>query len=299
MRRLFIAYLLFSSNALLAQTSQVNVNGNNFNYVAKGLDNRKPQQPVIIFENGMGVDLENWKKITDEVSQFAPVFAYDRAGIGKSDKGSEMPTVQTVSANLHGILNLLKIAPPYVLVGHSLGGVFIRAYAGFYPNEVAGLVFIDPADFTETKNDWNAIFRAMGLPEKKIDDMLQQRLYQPSSIDGSSNGPARERKLLNELRKSDFAEISLLPLPKVPVYFFVGGKFEVPPEQRSKDFDQESFFHVKNNSNMERWKKLIYATGKAGALIYLTNAGHYIHWDDPASVVSNLKVLMEKLRANN
>lgn len=85
-------------------------------------------------------------------------------------------------------------------------------------------------------------------------------------------------------------------MPHVPIYFFVGGKFEVPVAQRSKDFDHELFFHVKNNSNIERWKKLIYASTKGGALIYLTNAGHNIHSNHPKSVVGNIRILWGGLR---
>ena len=137
----------------------------------------------------------------------------------------------------------------------------------------------------------------MGIPEGKINEMLQRRLYQQKAIIDSANyGPWSERQVLNDLRKTDFSEISKLPLPKVPVYFFVGGKFEVPPAQRSKEYDQEAFFHIKNNSNMERWKKLMYSAGKGGALIYLTHTGHYIHWDDPRSVISNIRILTESLK---
>lgn len=296
MRSIFVLYLFLVSFASLGQEKLVNVNGNNYNYILKGIDNRKENTPVIIFENGMGVDLGNWKKIIDQVSLFAPVLAYDRAGIGKSDKVFKLPTTKFVSENLHEILKTLQIAPPYILVGHSLGGVYVRSFAGIYPNEISGLVFIDPADFTETKNDWNAIFRTMGVPEKKIDEMLYNRLYQQPKVDSVNSGPSGERQVLNDLRKTDFSEISKLPLPNVPIYFFVGGKFEVPLNQRSKDFDQEAFFHIKNTSNMERWKKLIYTSSKGGALIYLTNAGHYIHWDDPKSVINNIKILVESLK---
>lgn len=297
MRTIFILYLISLSCISFGQEKVVTVNGNNFHVFVKGFENRQGNIPAVIFENGMGVDLGNWKKILDEVSSFAPVLAYDRAGIGKSDKVFKMPTAQVVSENLHEMLKTLQIAPPYILVGHSLGGVYIRSFAGFYPNEVSGLIFIDPADFTETKNDWNGIFRTMGIPEKKIDEMLQARLYQPRpKVDSVHFGPWSERQILNDLRRSDFAEISKLPLPKVPVYFFVGGKFDVPPAQRSKDYDQEAFFHIKNNSNMERWKKLMYSTGKPGALVYLTNAGHYIHWDDPKSVVSNIRIMFEGVK---
>ncbi|WP_217604463.1 alpha/beta fold hydrolase [Chitinophaga sp. GbtcB8] len=297
MKTIFVLYLFALSSVSYGQERSVNVNGNNYHVFVKGFENRVANAPAIIFENGMGVDLGNWKKILDHVSSFAPVFAYDRAGIGKTGKIFKMPTAKFVSENLHDILNTLKIAPPYILVGHSLGGVYIRSFAGFYPNEISGLVFIDPADFTETKNDWNAIFRTMGVPEKKIDEMLYNRLYQQrTSIDSANFGPWSERQVLNDLRKTDFSEISKLPLPNVPIYFFVGGKFEVPPAQRSKDYDHEAFFHIKNNSNMERWKKLMYSSGKGGALIYLTHAGHYIHWDDPRSVINSIKLLVESLK---
>ncbi|TDQ11747.1 alpha/beta fold hydrolase [Pedobacter metabolipauper] len=297
MKIVFILYLFALSSVAFGQEKLVNVNGSNYHVLVKGFENRRENAPVIIFENGMGVDLGNWKKITDQVSSFAPVLAYDRAGVGKTDKIFKMPTTKFVAENLHDLLKVLKIAPPYILVGHSLGGVYIRSFAGLYPNEVSGLVFIDPADFTETKNDWNAIFRTMGVPEKKIDDMLYTRLYQQKQkVDSLNFGPWSERLVLNDLRITDFAEISKLPLPNVPIYFFVGGKFEVPPEQRSKDFDQEAFFHIKNNANIERWKKLMYASNKGGTLIYLTNSGHYVHWDDPKSVINNIKILVESLK---
>jgi pimeloyl-ACP methyl ester carboxylesterase len=298
MKAVFFTLCLFSfSFASFAQEKLVEVNGHHYNVLLQGLEKRRPSSPVIIFESGMGVDLGNWKKIIDQVSSFAPTFAYDRAGIGKTNKIFKMPTTKFVAESLHDLLKTLKIAPPYLLVGHSLGGVYIRGFAGFYPEEISGLVFIDPADFMETKNDWNDIFRKMGVPEKKIDEMLYNRLYQPSQkVDSLNFGPWSERRVLNELRKTDFAEISSLPLPAVPLLFFVGGKFEVPVAQRSKDYDQEAFFHIKNSANMERWRKLIHSTGKPGALLYLTNAGHYIQSDDPRTIVDNIKILFERFQ---
>lgn len=285
--------MLTLSVATYAQEKLVKANGIHFNVYTKGMESRVPGTPVIVFENGMGSRLDNWDKVIGQISGFAPVLAYDRAGIGKSEKVYQMPGIKFVNENLRAILKTLNIPPPYILVGHSFGGVYIRTYAGFYPDEVAGLVFVDPADFTETKNDWNNIFRTLGLPEEKIEAMLRRRLYQVSKTDSLNYGPWSELQVLTELRRNDFAEVSKLPLPSVPVYFFVGGKFEVPVEMRSKEYDHEKFFHVKNNSNMDRWKHLIYASKKPGALIYLTNAGHYIQRDEPESVIANIKILTD------
>ncbi|MEY3320961.1 MAG: hypothetical protein RLZZ417_544 [Bacteroidota bacterium] len=297
MKLIFILFLFSLPIFSYGQEKSVNVNGHNYQVLLKGFENRKENMPVIVFENGMGVDLGSWNKVIDQIAAFAPVIAYDRAGIGASDNDFIMPTIHKVAENLHDILKKLNVPPPYILVGHSLGGVYIRGFSGIYPEEIAGLVFVDPADFTETKKDWNDIFRVMNMPEQKIDEMLQNRLYKSiPKVDSLHFGPWSERFVLNELRKTDFAELTALPLPNVPIYFFVGGKFEVPLAQRSKDFDQESFFHIKNNSNMERWKKLIYKSSKGGTLIYLTNAGHYIQNDQPQSIISNLKILVESLK---
>jgi len=294
MLRLLVIGLLLIGLSGSAQERIVEVKGKKFNVKAMGLGNRRPGQPVVVFENGMGVDLKNWRTVFDQVGSFAPVVAYDRAGIGKSDNLYQLPTPKLVAENLHGILGVLNIPPPYVLVGHSLGGLYVRGFAGYYPGDVAGLVFVDPADFTETRDDWNAIFKKLGLTDKRIDEMLQDRLYRSVPITDSLNyGPRSERYALNELRKSDFAEIAALPLPKVPIYFFVGGKFDVPLAQRSKEYDQQAFFHIKNSSNMDRWRQLIHATGRPGAVIYLSHSGHYIQWDDPVSLIENIRILLD------
>jgi pimeloyl-ACP methyl ester carboxylesterase len=296
MRSIFTLFLFSFCFQSLAQEKLVTINGSNYRVYLKGFENRAENSPAIIFESGMGSELGNWDTVIDEISSFAPVFAYDRAGIGKSDQTFEMPTPKLVSENLQSILKTLQIDPPYILVGHSLGGVYIRSFAGYYPDEIAALVFIDPADFTETKQDWNAIFKAMDVPERKIDEMLYTRLYSPAKVDSVNFGPWSEGQVLRELRRTDFASLTELPLPSVPIYFFVGGKFEVPVDRRSKDFDQEAFFHIKNHSNMERWKKLSYSTGQPGALIYLIHAGHYIHRDDPQAIIFNLRILTESLK---
>jgi pimeloyl-ACP methyl ester carboxylesterase len=279
-----------------AQEKLVRLNGNNYNVYLKGFENRKAATPVLVFESGMGTDLGNWDTIIEELSKTNPVFAYDRAGIGKSDKIYQMPTPKLVSENLKALLSSLNITPPYVLIGHSLGGVYIRAFAGFYPNDITGMVFIDPADFTETKKDWSTLLSSLNIPSKRVDEMIYERLYQTAPIDSVRYGSWSEGQVLTALRRTDFSELTLLPLPNVPIYFFVGGKFEVPVERRSKEFDHVAFFNLKTNANNERWKQVINTTTKGGALIYLTNCGHFVHREDPKSVIANLKIMLENIK---
>jgi len=291
--------LLFLLTSLLtyAQERLVKVNGKNFDVYLKGFENRKKNSPAIIFENGMGVGLGNWDTVIDQISKVAPVFAYDRAGVEKSDKIFQIPTPKFVAENLKSILTTLNISPPYILVGHSMGGLYARGFAGFYPDDISGLVFIDPADFTETKEEWNSIFRSIGVPEKKIDEMLYDRLYKKTAIDSLYFGPSSEAAALTELRRTDFIEIKNLPVPNVPIYFFIGGKFEVPIEKRSRDFNHEEFFEERTNRNIERWKKFIYSSNKGGSLIYLSNCGHYLHRDDPKAVINIVKYMIDNLQS--
>ncbi len=295
MRVIPILICLQVTIAAVAQEKLVSVNGQQFHILTKGLENRKAHAPVLVFENGLGMGLGNWDTVLDELSQTAPVFAYDRAGVEGSERVFKMPTVEVVARNLKAILSSQNIAPPYILVGHSMGGLYIRGFAGYYPDEVAGLVFLDPADFTETQKNWNDIFRKLGVPEKRIDEMLYDRLYKPSVIDSVRFGPSSEVQVLTDLRKTDFAEIASLPIPDVPLFFLIGGKFEVPPERRSKDFDQAKFFEIRTDVNIERWKKFIYSSSRGGSLVYLSGSGHYLHRDNPKAVIGVIKMLMESL----
>jgi pimeloyl-ACP methyl ester carboxylesterase len=296
MEKIFSLLLFLSSFTSYTQEKLVKVNEHQYNVYLKGFENRKSNTPAIIFESGMGTDLGNWDKIIDELSKSLPVFAYDRASVGKSDKTYQMPTVKLVSESLKKLLNTLNIPPPYILVGHSLGGVYIRAFAGFYPNEIAGLVFIDPADFIEAKKDWHNLLSSLNVPSKRVDEMIFERLYQSSPIDSLHYGSWSEGQVLTALRRTDFSELTILPVPNVPIYFFVGGKFEVPVANRSKEFDHVAFFNHKTNANNERWKQFIYSSSKGGVLIYLTNCGHFVHRDDPKTVINNIKIMLETLR---
>jgi pimeloyl-ACP methyl ester carboxylesterase len=81
--------------------------------------------------------------VQSAVAATTRVCAYDRAGLGWSDPGPTPRDARQVVHELHTLLDRAAIAPPYVLVGHSIGGMYVRVYAAQYPNEVAGLVLVD------------------------------------------------------------------------------------------------------------------------------------------------------------
>ncbi len=88
-----------------------------------------------------------WDKVQPGVAAFARVCRYDRMGVGDSDR--IVPPEQSIDeivADLHTLLANAGVKPPFVLVGHSIGGIYARQYETLYPAEVAGLVFVDSAD---------------------------------------------------------------------------------------------------------------------------------------------------------
>lgn len=83
-----------------------------------------------------------------------------------------------------------------------------------------------------------------------------------------------------------------MPLPQVPIYFFMGGKFEVPLDRRRKDYDHQAFFIERTHVNIERWRRFTYSSSKGGSLLYLSNSSHFIHRDDAKAVTANIKLLL-------
>jgi len=127
---------------------KLNVDGVNlyYEYLETSVGN-----PTIVFESGYSWDLNNWLPIKDDVSTFANIFMYDRDGIGKSDTSDKPKHSLQIVENLRSLLKKAKIKPPYILVGHSFGGIIVRLYAGKYPEEVAGVVLIDSSHEDQNK----------------------------------------------------------------------------------------------------------------------------------------------------
>ena len=101
-------------------------------------------ESTVVFENGFGPPLEMWGKVQPHVSRFARTVTYDRAGVGLSEDGPPPRDGRHIAAELRDALRVAAVPPPYVLVGASLGGLYIRVFAGMYPDDVSGMVLVDP-----------------------------------------------------------------------------------------------------------------------------------------------------------
>lgn len=102
--------------------------------------------PTIVMDAGLGSHSLFWSLVTPELTSEMRVCAFDRAGMGWSDTGPQSPSTADRNAELHLLLQKAGISPPYIMVGHSMGGTYAYAYLQHYPDKVAGLVLVDPGD---------------------------------------------------------------------------------------------------------------------------------------------------------
>jgi pimeloyl-ACP methyl ester carboxylesterase len=129
--------------------------------------------PTAILESGLATPAPVWAWVQPAVATATRVCAYDRADVGWSDPGPAPRDARQIARELHALLGAAGVAGPYVLVGHSYGGKYVRVYAADYPTEVAGMVLVDtshPDQWTSTPagqaqykqiEQVNAIFRLL------------------------------------------------------------------------------------------------------------------------------------------
>jgi pimeloyl-ACP methyl ester carboxylesterase len=129
--------------------------------------------PTVVLDAALGAMSASWVWVQREVSGATRVCAYDRAGMGWSERGSEPGDAKQVTGELHALLEGANIGEgPYVLVGHSFGGLYTQTYAARYPEEVAGIALIEsshPEQFSR-------------LPEARDSYEQTKRLYTVASL---------------------------------------------------------------------------------------------------------------------
>lgn len=148
-RHFTVAAVLLGASALFIPTrsqtfTRVAVEGHAIRMLVAGSG-----MATVVFENGLGPPLEMWGKVQPHVSRFARTVTYDRAGVGLSADGPLPRDGRQVARELRDALGAAGVPPPYVLVGASLGGLYIRVFAGAYPEVVSGMVLVDPTHDAE------------------------------------------------------------------------------------------------------------------------------------------------------
>ena len=119
-------------------------------------------RPTVVLETGLGAWSSHWALVQPVIAGATRVCAYDRAGLGWSERGPAPRGAGRIAGELRALLRQAGAPGPYVLVGHSNGGLYVRRYASLYPDEVAGVVLLDatPVDLFERLPATRADFAA-------------------------------------------------------------------------------------------------------------------------------------------
>ena len=123
---------------------------------------------TVVFEAGLGEDWTHWDEVASEVARHTRIFAYSRPGTGTSGPVATPRDPKQIVEELRTLLASERYAPPYVLVGHSMGGTYMELFAKSHPDEVVGAVLVDPRhrDFLTTCEA--AGLDTCGIPESTL-----------------------------------------------------------------------------------------------------------------------------------
>ncbi|MDX1915743.1 MAG: alpha/beta hydrolase [Methylophilus sp.] len=214
-------------------------------------------KPVIVMQAGLGDGKEVWDSVTPELSRDNTTFAFDRPGRAKNPPTNAPRDVCTIASEQRALLQTLGLKPPYILVGHSLGGLYQFAFAKLYPAEVAGMVLVDPTP----PNHWERMQKEAPEAAMMIKGL---RLIAFSSTDRREFDAQADC-----LERLDFNH----PL-NVPTKVLVSGRFTGAGEKG--DFEKMM------KQSRQQWVKLT----NASKLDVVWDSGHYIQKESPESVVS-------------
>jgi len=239
---------------------------------------QKKQAPAVVLEAGLNQGSETWNKVQPEVARFACVCGYDRAGIGRSDPlpRPQFRTSQQIVQDLHVLLERARVAPPYVLVGHSFGGASVRLYASRYPKEVVGMVLVDSVHEEETVK-----WLAMVPPEIRA-QMEAAGARQPLGGEAIDLGTS-----MRQVKAANWhTTIPLVVLARGPAFF---SPDDYPPPLRSLAPRGEEL-------RIEMQRDLA-ARSTNGKLIFAEKSGHFIQQDEPALVIEAIRGIVESKRS--
>jgi pimeloyl-ACP methyl ester carboxylesterase len=278
-------------NPALSGVRTIDVDGRAVRVQTIGLQGRRPGSPVVVFEAGSGNSLDVWRPILPQVAPMAPVVAYDRAGLGSSAWDNASPTPRHVTDRLRRVLRQVGAEPPFVLVGASWGGMLARYFASYYPNEVVGLVFVDPAPMvTESLVSNLKPFETIGAGRAGFD------AYWSSVAALMAKGSAAvraEMQVARSLLEMDLAARDLRRVPDVPMVVIAAAKdLQVP---LAVPFDMQKYFQADLRYRLGVLGEWVLGSSH-GTLVVASNTTHTISRDDPGLIVSAIQRVLGAIR---
>jgi len=234
-------------------------------------------EPAVIFEGGLECSTTLYDKLRIPVSEFTRAISYDHAGIGYSTRSPNQRILPSYVSELYKLLEKEKIYPPYILVGHSIGGFIIRYFAHIYPDDVVGLVFIDmPPD------DWFNYIRTTHSHE----DLLKfNKIFDPAITD-TYKGVGRKELEMYEYNTELLKDIKI---PQhIPVRMVTSIKYY--------NWTEEKGYHPEDMIIWAEMQAEVLKGVPDSKQIITEKSGHFIQGSEPELIVDAIKELVDKYR---
>jgi len=229
-------------------------------------------RPVIVLLNGAGCPLMSWYKLHPAIEGFGTAFAYSRPGIGKSSRATAPQTGDVVIATLRKLLAAQHLEPPYILVGHSLGGLYANLFARLFPREIAAVVLLEataPEDVALMETHQGLVQRALKAAFSLV-DVLRRR------------GKHGEIECIADTVRQ-IADAG--DFPSVPLIVVTGSK--MPPSWLISPIAVRA-----RNEN----QRALCAMSPHGRQILATRSGHFPQLSEPATVISAIAEVVDAVR---
>lgn len=272
--------------------------------------------PTVVFDAGYGDPGFVWSHIQPDIAKVTRACWYDRAGEGWSDPGPFPRTSEAMARDLHGLLQAAGIEAPYVLVGHSLGGMNARVYNSLYPADVAGAVLVDAAHEDESRRApefmlgrtaprywWRPIWvaahaaRAVGFirlmsprvtlpaePAQRTREQIVRALrQQPKTLASRADASAPESEA-QAMRAAGFRDRPLIVLTR--------GNARLPPNPSATDRERIAYEQVWRHEIQPKLARL----STRGQQIIIEQSGHRIHEEAPESVIAAIRHVLALVR---
>ena len=228
-------------------------------------------KPTIVVEVAMGETIQSWDTLQTKLGGLTTVVTYDRLGLGKSDTTTIPRTIENLSRELHEFLTSNKIPGPYLLVGHSLGTSIIRKYQNEHPENVLGMVLIDPVHENQFEN-----LMALKTPDEREKTLIDREEFLGTLKPGELNEAVQyhqQRRAMKEVSYPSNIPITIL------------GSFQVGhgATEDDRQVKRELFNQWLTQAPQIR-------------LIATTKSGHYIQDSEPQLVIEEVQLMLEKLR---
>ncbi len=273
--------------------------------------------PVVVLDAGSGDNILTWYGIQSEIAKFTQVVSYDRSGLGWSERGSAPRSGAAVVREMYGLLTAANVPAPYVLVGHSMGGVHVRMFTQAYPDLVAGMVLVDSSHEGQRSVFEQAIPKYAAITAGYLESFGALRQQSHAEIiaameafdpPSATMSPELLAMLRDRLRPENMAvileemELAGVILNQQGDYERDLGDLPLRVLTASRAFSGGDLTPEEGVQMLEIFQGLqreISARSSRGTQTIVADAGHYIQHDQPQAVIDAIREVVEAVRQSN